>query len=167
MEANGLEPAPEADRATLARRLWLDLSGLLPPVDDVARFVADPAPDAYERLVDRLLASPHFGERWGRHWLDLARYADSSGYESDTPRSIWQYRDWVLRAINGDLPFDQFTIEQIAGDLLPHASVDQTIASGFHANAMLDPGVRWESVLDQVNTTGTVFLGLTVGCAVP
>ncbi len=95
LEAQGLEPAPEADRTTLVRRVWLDLAGLLPPVDEVTRFVADPAPDAYERLVDRLLASPHFGERWGRHWLDLARYADSSGYESDTPRSVWRYRDWV------------------------------------------------------------------------
>jgi Protein of unknown function (DUF1553)/Protein of unknown function (DUF1549)/Planctomycete cytochrome C len=165
LEANGLQPAPEADRATLARRLWLDLLGLLPPVGELSRFVADPRPDAYERLVERLMASPHFGERWGRHWLDLARYADSSGYESDTPRSVWRYREWVIRAINDDLPFDQFAIKQIAGDLLPNASADDTIASGFHANAMLDPGVRWESVLDQVNTTGTVFLGLTVGCA--
>ncbi len=165
LEKRGLQPAAEADRTTLIRRVWLDLVGLLPPVDEVARFVADPAPDAYERLVDRLLASPHFGERWGRHWLDLARYADSSGYESDTPRSVWRYRDWVIRAINGDLPFDEFTIEQIAGDLLPGASAEQTIASAFHCNAMYDPGVRWEAVLDQVNTTGTVFLGLTVGCA--
>ncbi len=165
LEASRVQPAPEADRPTLARRLWLDLLGLLPPVDDVARFVADPDPNAYERHVERLLASPHFGERWGRHWLDLARYADSSGYESDTPRSVWRFRDWVIRAINADMPFDQFTIEQLAGDLLPKASADENIASGFHANAMLDPGVRWESVLDQVNTTGTVFLGLTVGCA--
>ncbi|HUE17024.1 MAG TPA: PSD1 and planctomycete cytochrome C domain-containing protein [Planctomycetaceae bacterium] len=165
LETQRLEPAPEADRTTLARRVWLDLVGLLPPVDEVARFVADPAPDAYERLVDRLLASPHFGERWGRHWLDLARYADSSGYESDTPRSVWRYRDWIVRAINGDLPFDEFTIEQLAGDLMPQATADQTIASAFHCNAMFDPGVRWEAVLDQVNTTGTVFLGLTVGCA--
>lgn len=165
LEKRGLEPAPEADRMTLIRRVWLDLVGLLPPVDEVAAFVADPRPDAYERLVDRLLASPHFGERWGRHWLDLARYADSSGYESDTPRSVWRYRDWVTRAINRDLPFDEFTVEQIAGDLMPGASADQVIASAFHCNAMYDPGVRWEAVLDQVNTTGTVFLGLTVGCA--
>jgi len=165
LELQGIRPAPEADRETLCRRVWLDLVGLLPPVDELDRFVADAAPDAYERLVDRLLASPHFGERWGRHWLDLARYADSSGYESDTPRSIWRYRDWVIRAINADMPFDQFTIEQLAGDLLPNATVDQSIASAFHCNAMLDPGVRWESVLDQVNTTGTVFLGLTVACA--
>jgi mono/diheme cytochrome c family protein len=165
LEASGLRPAPEAGRATLARRLWLDLLGLLPPVEEVSRFVADPDPSAYEQLVERLLASPHFGERWGRHWLDLARYADSSGYESDTPRSVWRYRDWVIRAINADMPFDQFAIEQLAGDLLPNASADETVASGFQANAMLDPGVRWESVLDQVNTTGTVFLGLTVGCA--
>jgi cytochrome c553 len=165
LEKRAIQPAPEADRPTLIRRVWLDLLGLLPPVDEVAAFVADPTPDAYERLVERLLASPHFGERWGRHWLDLARYADSSGYESDTPRSVWRYRDWVTRAINGDLPFDEFTIEQIAGDLLPNASAEQRIASAFHGNAMYDPGVRWEAVLDQVNTTGTVFLGLTVGCA--
>jgi cytochrome c553 len=165
LEARGIEPAHEADRTTLIRRAWLDLIGLLPPVDEVARFVRDPAPDAYERLVDRLLASPHFGERWGRHWLDLARYADSAGYESDSPRSVWRYRDWVVRAINSDRPFDQFTIDQIAGDLLPNATAEHTIASAFHCNASYDPGVRWESVLDQVNTTGTVFLGLTVGCA--
>ncbi len=165
LEAEHLEPSPEADRATLLRRLSLDLIGLPPTVEEVAVFVADPAADAYERQVDRLLASPHFGERWGRHWLDLARYADSSGYEFDIPRSVWRYRDWVIDAVNRDLPFDQFAIQQIAGDLLHEATVEQTIASGFHCNAMLDPNLRWEAVLDQVNTTGTVFLGLTVGCA--
>ncbi len=165
LESRDLQPAPEADRSTLIRRLWLDLIGLPPAPADVARFVDDASPHAYERLVDRLLASPGFGERWARHWLDLARYADSSGYEFDTPRSVWRYRDWVVDAINRDLPFDRFAIEQIAGDLLPAASLQQTIASGFHCNAMLDPNLRWESVLDQVNTTGTVFLGLTVGCA--
>ncbi|MEX0679181.1 MAG: DUF1549 and DUF1553 domain-containing protein [Pirellulales bacterium] len=165
LEVRHIEPAPEADRRTLIRRLSLDVLGLPPSPDDVARFVADPAPDAYERLVDRLLASPHFSERQARHWLDLARYADSAGYESDLPRSVWRYRDWVIGALNRDLPFDRFVIEQIAGDLLPGAAAAQVIASGFHAGAMYDPGVRWESVLDQVSTTGTVFLGLSVGCA--
>jgi mono/diheme cytochrome c family protein len=165
LEAQNIGPAPEADRATLLRRLSLDLTGLPPSPEDVARFVADPAADAYERWVDRLLDSPHFGERWARHWLDLARYADSSGYEFDIPRSVWRYRDWVIGAMNRDLPFDRFVIEQIAGDLLPAASVEQTVATGFHCNAMLDPNLRWEAVLDQLNTTGTVLLGLTVGCA--
>jgi len=165
LESQGIEPSGEADRRALIRRLSLDLLGLSPTPEQVARFVADSAPEAYEQCVDRLLASPHFGERWGRHWLDLARYADSSGYEFDTPRSVWRYRDWVVDALNRDLPFDQFVIEQIAGDLLPGATVEQTIASGFHCNAMLDPNLRWEAVLDQVNTTGTVLLGLTVGCA--
>lgn len=160
-----ISPAPVADRRTLIRRLSLDLTGLPPSAEDVARFVADPAADAYERLVDRLLDSPHFGERWARHWLDLARYADSSGYEFDAPRSVWRYRDWVVGASNRDLPFDQFVIDQLAGDLLHGASTEATIATGFHCNAMLDPNLRWEAVLDQVNTTGTVFLGLTVGCA--
>ncbi len=165
LESRGIEPSSEADRRVLIRRLSLDLVGLPPTPEQVAQFVADLAPDAYEQCVDRLLNSPHFGERWGRHWLDLARYADSSGYEFDTPRSVWRYRDWVVDALNRDLPFDQFVIEQIAGDLLPGATIDQTIASGFHCNAMLDPNLRWEAVLDQVNTTGTVLLGLTVGCA--
>ncbi len=165
LEREGIEPAPQADRATLIRRLSLDLLGLPPTPEEVTRFVADEAPNAYEELVERLLASPHFGERWGRHWLDLARYADSSGYEFDTPRSVWRYRDWVVDALNRDLPFDQFVVEQIAGDLLPGAGTEQVIASGFHCNAMLDPNLRHEAVLDRVNTTGTVFLGLTVGCA--
>jgi mono/diheme cytochrome c family protein len=165
LDAGGIAPSAEADRATLIRRLSLDLAGLPPSPQEVARFVDDPAPDAYERLVDRLLASPHFGERWARHWLDLARYADSSGYEFDQPRSVWRYRDWVIDAANRDLPFDRFVVEQLAGDLLPAATDAQVIASGFHANAMYDPGIRHEAVLDQVNATGTVFLGMTVGCA--
>jgi mono/diheme cytochrome c family protein len=165
LESRSIEPSPEADRATLIRRVSLDLVGLPPSPEEVACFVADPAPDAYERLVDRLLASPHFGERWARHWLDLARYADSSGYEMDRPHSLWRYRDWVIDALNRDLPFDRFVIEQLAGDLIEGATASQVIASGFHAGTMYDPGVRWEAVLDQVNTTGTVFLGLTVGCA--
>ncbi len=117
-----MQPSAEADRATLVRRVCLDLTGLPPTPAEVDRFLADDRPEAYERLVDRLLASPHYGERWGRHWLDLARYADSNGYTIDGPRSIWQYRDWVIDALNRDLPFDQFTIEQIAGDLLPAAA---------------------------------------------
>ena len=124
LEREGLEPSPEADRATLIRRLSLDLIGLPPTIAEVDAFVADTSPDAYEKLVDRLLASPHYGERWARRWLDLARYADTNGYEKDRERSIWPYRDWVIDALNADMPFDQFTVEQIAGDLLPgrHAS---------------------------------------------
>src|SRR5262249_7015223 len=111
LEKEGLQPSPEADRVTLLRRLSLDLLGLPPSPEEVEAFVNDPRPDAYERLVDRLLQSPHYGERWGRHWLDLARYADSNGYSIDGPRSIWKYRDWILSAFNQDMPFDQFTIE--------------------------------------------------------
>lgn len=165
LESRNLRPAPAASRETLIRRLSLDLLGLPPRWQRVEEFVADQRPDAYERLVDELLQSPHYGERWGRHWLDLARYADSTGYEADKPREIWPYRDWVINALNRNLPFDQFVIEQIAGDLLPGATAEHVIATGFHCNAILDPGVRWESIIDRVNTTGTVFLGLTVGCA--
>ena len=172
LEKEGIKPSPEADRVTLIRRLSLDLTGLIPTLDEVDRFVADARPDAYEQLVERLLASPHFGERWGRHWLDVARYADSNGYSIDSPRSIWKYRDWVIAAINKDLPFDQFTIEQIAGDLLPNATTDQKVATGFHRNTMINEegGIdkeqfRIESVIDRVNTTATAFLGLTLGCA--
>ena len=118
LEKEGVAPSPEADRATLIRRLSLDLLGLPPSPNEVDDFVADQRPDAYEKLVDRLLASPHYGERWGRHWLDLARYADSNGYSIDAPRSMWPYRDWVIGAFNNDMPFDQFVIEQLAGDLL-------------------------------------------------
>ena len=122
-------------------------------------------PNAYEQLVEDFLASPRYGERWGRHWLDLARSADSAGYESDQSREIWAYREWVIHALNADMPFDQFVTEQLAGDLLPSATIDQRITFSFHCNAMLDPGVRQESILDRVNTTGAVFLGLTTGCA--
>src|SRR6185437_10978379 len=122
------------DRATLIRRVCLDLVGLPPTPAELDAFVADPAPDAYERLVDRLLASPRYGERWARKWLDLARYADTNGYEKDRPRSVWPYRDWVIRALNADQPFDRFTVEQLAGDMLPGATVDQRIATGFHRN---------------------------------
>ncbi len=172
LEAAGLQPSPEADRATLIRRLSLDLLGLPPTVGEVDRFLADRGDDAYERLVDRLLASPHYGERWGRHWLDVARYADSNGYTIDGGRSIWKYRDWVIGALNRDLPFDQFTVEQLAGDMLDGATVDQMIATGFHRNTLVneeggtDPEqFRVEAVVDRVSTTGAAFLGLTLGCA--
>ena len=139
LEAEGLAPSPEADRATLIRRVSLDLIGLPPTVEEADAFLADPSPDAYEALVDRLLASPHYGERWARRWLDLARYADTNGYEKDRPRSIWPWRDWVIRALNADMPFDQFTVEQLAGDLLPerHRAI-RSIATGFHRNTMLN-----------------------------
>ncbi len=171
LEQQGIAPAPEADRVTLLRRLSLDLIGLPPSLKEIDDFLADKRPDAYERVVDHLLASPHYGERWGRHWLDLARYADSNGYSIDSPRSIWKYRDWVIDALNNDKSFDQFVIEQLAGDLLPNATLSQRIATGFHRNTQKNEegGIdqeqfRVESIVDRANTTGTVFLGLTVGC---
>ena len=172
LEKDAIKPSPEADAITLIRRVSLDLTGLPPTPAQVDAFLADRTAGAYERMVDRLLASPHYGERWGRVWLDVARYADSSGYSIDAPRSIWKYRDWVINALNIDLPFDQFTIEQLAGDLLPETTLDQKIATGFHRNTQInqeggiDPEqFRVESVLDRVNTTGTAFLGLTIACA--
>ncbi len=173
LEKEKIAPAPEAGRPTLIRRLSFDLLGLPPSPADVQAFVSDAHPDAYERLVDRLLASPHFGERWGRHWLDLARYADSDGYEKDTARPYaYLYRDWVINAINRDLPFDQFTIEQLAGDLLPNATHDQKVATGFHRQTLtnkeggVDPEeFRCKATVDRVDTTGAVWLGLTLGCA--
>src|SRR5262249_28847923 len=172
LEKEGLTPSPEADRATLIRRLSLDLLALPPSVQEVEDFLRDDRPDAYERLVNRLLDSPHYGERWARHWLDLARYADSNGYSIDAPRSIWKYRDWVIDALNRDIPFDRFATDQLAGDLFPDASLDQRVATGFHRNTPINQegGIdveqfRIESIIDRVNTTATVFLGLTVGCA--
>ena len=172
LEREGLKPSPEADRATLLRRVSLDLIGLPPTPEEVDAFVNDPSPDAYERQVDRLLASPHYGERWARRWLDVARYADTNGYEKDRPRSIWPYRDWVIRALNSGMPFDRFTVEQLAGDMLPGAGVSQRVATGFHRNTMLneeggiDPlEFRFYAMTDRVATTGTVWLGLTIGCA--
>ncbi len=172
LEQEGLAPSPEADRVTLLRRVHLDLTGLPPSPAQLDAFLADARPDAYERVVADLLASPHYGERWGRHWLDVARYADSNGYSIDAPRSIWPWRDWVIRAFNEDKPFDQFVIEQLAGDLLPAATLEQRVATGFHRNTQIneeggiDPEqFRVESVIDRVNTTGTALLGLTVGCA--
>ena len=175
LQREGLEPSPEADATTLIRRLSLDLIGLPPSVTEVDQFLEASAKDrdaAYLELVERLLRSPHYGERWGRWWLDQARYADSNGYSIDAPRSIWKYRDWVVDALNRDLSFDQFTIEQLAGDLLPNASESQRVATGFHRNTQInqeggiDPEqFRIDSVFDRVATTGTVWLGLTVGCA--
>jgi hypothetical protein len=167
-----LRPSPEADRPTLIRRVSLDLTGLPPTVEEVDRFVADRHPGAYVRVVERLLASPAFGERWGRVWLDLSRYADSAGYAQDPPRTIWRFRDWVIRALNDNLPFDEFTIEQLAGDLLPRPSNSQLIATAFHRNTMTnseggtdDEEFRVAAVVDRVNTTIQVWMGLTMGCA--
>ena len=172
LESENLSPSEEADRYTIVRRVFLDLIGLPPSPDEADEFVNDRSPDAYERLVDRLLASPHYGERWGRRWLDLARYADTNGYEKDRSRSIWPYRDWVIKSLNANLPFDQFTIEQLAGDMLPGAGLDQRIATGFHRNTMLneeggiDPlEFRFYAMTDRVATTATVWMGLTLGCA--
>ncbi|MBM3786205.1 MAG: DUF1553 domain-containing protein [Acidobacteria bacterium] len=168
-----IEPAPEADRRTLIRRLKLDLLGLPPTPEEVAAFAGDTRPDAWERVVDSFLASPHYGERWARPWLDLARYADSDGYEKDQVRPhAWRYRHWLIQALNRDMPFDQFTIEQIAGDLLPGATADQRVATGFHRNVLVnrEAGVdraeaRFEQLVNRTNTLGTTWLGLTVGCA--
>lgn len=172
LERERLKPAPEADRVTLCRRLYLDLTGLPPAPKDVDAFVADTRPDAYERLVDKLLASPHYGERWARWWLDAARYADSDGYEKDKSRQVWAYRDYVINALNADVPFDRFTIEQIAGDLLPNATQDQIVATGFLRMSMLNEegGVdpeqfRMDAMFDRMDALGKAFLGLSVACA--
>jgi len=172
LRREGLAPAPEADRATLCRRVHLDLVGLPPTPAELAAFLGDRSPDAYDRLVDRLLASPRYGERWARRWLDLARYADTNGYEKDRDRSIWPYRDWVIRGLNDDMPFDEFTIRQVAGDLLPAATPDDIVATGFHRNTMIneeggiDPlEFRYLAMVDRVGTTGAAWLGLTTACA--
>jgi len=172
LEKEGLKPSPEADRPALLRRLSLDLIGLPPSIEEVDAFVADKSQDAYERLVERLLKSPHYGERWGRHWLDAARYADSDGFEKDKPRFIWNYRDWVVNAFNRDLPYDQFIIEQIAGDELPDPTQDQIVATGFLRNAMLNEegGVdpeqfRMDAMFDRMDCIGKSVLGLTIQCA--
>jgi hypothetical protein len=171
LEREGIRPAPEADRATLLRRLTLDLTGLPPTIAEVEAFTADQRPDAYERCVERLLASPSYGERWGRHWLDAACYADSGGYESDEPRSVWKYREWVIDALNGDMPFDRFVVEQLAGDLLPGSDLGPRIATGFLCTAMFDgtlgqgENARLKMTVDRVNMVGTTLLGLTIGCA--
>ena len=175
LKAENLTPSPPADAATLIRRVALDLTGLPPTPAEVKAFqdASSKNPErAYLELVDRLLKSPHYGERWGRWWLDQARYADSNGYSIDAPRLIWKFRDWVIEALNADMPFDQFTIEQLAGDLLPNATDSQKIATGFHRNTQINQegGIdkeqfRIDSVFDRVATTGTVWLGLSIGCA--
>ncbi len=172
LDSAGLRPAPRAERARLLRRLSLDLIGIPPTVAEVDAFLADDRPDAYDRVVDRLLASPQYGVRWARPWLDAARYADSNGYQADQYRNVWPYRDWVIRAMNDDMPFDQFTLEQLAGDLLPAATISQKIATGFarlttcNVEAGVDPEEnRVNQIIDRVNTTGTVWLGTTMECA--
>ena len=172
LEKENLSPQPEADRHALIRRVSLDLTGLPPTPEEADGFVNDPSPDAYGKLVDRLLASSAYGEHWGRAWLDLARYADSAGYADDPPRTIWAYRDWVIRAFNANMPFDQFTIEQIAGDLLPNATEDQLIATAFHRNTMTnseggtdDEEFRTAAIVDRANTTMAVWMGTSFACA--
>ena len=173
LEGEAISPSPAADTYTLLRRLYLDLTGLPPEPADVDTFLADTRPEAYEELVDRLLASPHYGERWGRHWLDLARYADSDGYEKDSPRPFaYRYRDWVITALNEDMPYDQFVSEQLAGDLLPEATIAQRTATGFNRNTLtnreggIDPEEdRVKQAVDRTNSVGSVFMGLTMACA--
>jgi hypothetical protein len=172
LSRQGLALSPQAPRSTLIRRVTFDLTGLPPSLEEVDDFVRDTRPDAYERVVDRLLASPRFGERMALDWLDSARYADSNGYQSDGTRTMWPWRDWAVRAFNANLPFDQFTIQQIAGDLLPGATTEQKLATGFHRNLPLNgeggriaEESRIDYVVDRVDTTATVWLGLTLGCS--
>lgn len=172
LEENHLEPAPEADRVILLRRLYLDLIGLPPTIEETETFLSDASPGAWQRLVYRLLNSPHYGERWGRHWLDAARYADSDGYEKDMSRVMWPYRDYVVRSFNQDKPYDRFIIEQLAGDLLPHPTQDQIVATGFLRNSMLnkegaiDPEqFRMEAMFDRMDAIGKSILGITIQCA--
>lgn len=172
LDRQGMTPSAAADRRTLLRRVSLDLTGLPPTLAEVAAFVNDQAPDAYEKVVDRLLRSPHYGERMAIRWLDAARYADTNGYQTDAERSMWRWRDWVIGAFNRNMPYDQFTVEQLAGDLLPNATRDQIIATGFNRNhrgngegGIIGEEYAVEYVVDRVETTSTVWLGLTLGCA--
>lgn len=172
LQREGLKPSAEADRAALIRRLSLDLTGLPPTIEEVDRFLSDIDPQAYEKLVDRLLAKPAYGEHWARLWLDLARYADSAGYADDGPRTIWLFRDYVIRSFNANKPFDEFTIEQLAGDLLPNPTEDQLIATAFHRNTTTnseggtdDEEFRNAAIVDRVNTTLAVWMGTTISCA--
>jgi hypothetical protein len=172
LEKEKLAAAPEAERATLLRRVTLDLTGLPPTPAELDAFIADESPEAYERVVDRLLASPRYGERWAWEWLDVARYADTNGFQGDPERTMWPWRDWVVNALNANMPYDQFTIEQLAGDLLPDATTSQKLASGFHRNNMFNgeggripEETRVENVFDRVETTATVWLGTTFTCA--
>jgi hypothetical protein len=171
LENAGLQPELEADRYRLIRRVSLDLTGVPPTVDEADDFARDNRPDAYERVVDRLLASPAYGEHWARKWLDLARYADTNGYEKDAHRTIWPFRDWVINALNADMPFDEFTIEQLAGDMLPNPTREQIIATAFHRNTMQndeggtdDEEFRVAAVVDRINTTMQVWMATTIGC---
>ncbi|MDP6502909.1 MAG: DUF1549 domain-containing protein, partial [Planctomycetota bacterium] len=173
LKAKGVEPSRAADRYTLIRRLNLDITGLPPTPEEIAVFINDKREGAYERLVQSLLDSPHFGERWAKHWLDLGRYADSDGYEKDLPRpNAWRWRDWVIAAINRDLPFDQFTVQQLAGDMLPGATDEIRVATGFHRNTLTnrEGGVdqeefRIKAAKDRLTTTFGVWMGLTLVCA--
>ncbi len=172
LEAEGMKPSEEADKATLLRRVSFDLTGLPPTPAEVDSFVADKSPNAYEKRVEQLLASPHYGERMAMEWLDLARYSDTHGYHIDSLRAMWPWRDWVIAAYNQNMPYDQFTVKQLAGDLLPNASLDDKIATGFNRNNMINfeggavpQEYHAEYVIDRASTTGTVWLGLTVGCA--
>ncbi len=173
LEAEGMTPSPEADRYTLVRRVSLDLIGLPPTPSEVQGFVSDRSPDAYDKVVDRLMASPHFGEKWARKWLDIARYADSAGYGSDPLRpNLWPYRDWLINALNRNLPYDRFVTEQLAGDLLPNPTSEQLIATAFHRNTMTNTEggtdreeFRTAAVKDRAITTAQAFMGLTMGCA--
>jgi mono/diheme cytochrome c family protein len=172
LEATGLRPSPEADKPTLLRRVTLDLTGLPPTLAELDAFLSDRSPEAYETVVDRLLDSPHYGEHQARFWLDAARYGDTHGLHLDNYREMWPYRDWVIKAFNRNLPYDRFITEQLAGDLLPNATLDQVVASGFNRchvttseGGSIDEEVYVRNVVDRVDTTGTVFLGLTVGCA--
>ena len=172
LESEGLTHSPEADKATLLRRVYFDLTGLPPTPAEIDAFIADKSPNAYEKRVDQLLASPHYGERMAMPWLDMARYSDTHGYHIDSMRDMSAWRDWVIKAFNQNMPYDEFTVDQIAGDLLPNATMDQKIASGFNRNHMitLEGGAipaeyHVEYVVDRVSTTSTAFLGLTMGCA--
>ena len=172
LEQEGLKPSPEADKAMLLRRVTLDLTGLPPTQNELDEFLTDTAPNAYEKAVDRLLVSPRYGERMAFRWLDAARYSDTHGYQRDGDRTMWRWRDWVIDAFNQNLPFDQFTIQQLAGDLLPNPTIEERLATGFNRNnrANSEGGIvpaeyYVEYIVDRVDTTSTVFMGLTVGCA--
>ena len=172
LERDGFRPSPEADKATLIRRVSLDLTGLPPTPAEIDGFLQDPSPNAYGKVVDRLLDSPRYGERMATRWLDAARYADTNGYQTDAERSMWRWRDWVIDAFNRNMPFDQFTIEQIAGDMLPNPTLEQRIATGFNRNhrgngegGIIPEEYAVEYVVDRLETTSTVWLGLTLGCA--
>ena len=172
LEREGLHPSAEADKRLLIRRVSLDLTGLPPTPGEVEAFVADRSPKAYEKVVDRLLASPRYGERMAFRWMEAARYGDSNGYQTDGARDMWRWRDWVIDAFNRNMPYDRFTVEQLAGDLLPGATLDQRIATGFNRNhrttgegGIIPEEYRVEYVADRAQTTATVWLGLTAGCA--